>query len=67
MAKLATLTLVYDPDRGVKLASENCTMDGAEMILHKALAVVERELLAARLGAPTAGGLIIAGAIPRES
>jgi len=67
MGKVRTVTVVFDDDRGMQVQTDNCPPDGAEMLLLKALASVQRELMAQRLGAPTAAGLIIAKGLPIES
>lgn len=57
--------LLLSDERGLVLKSEtNASADYAELMLLKALAIVQRELLAARLGAPTPSGLVVAGRLP---
>ncbi len=65
MAKVRRVIVTYDDDVGLQVKSEEATPATAAMLLHAALEAVRVELLAARLGAPSQSGIVLAGR-PRE-
>jgi hypothetical protein len=54
-----TLTVVYDPELGVRFDAGRTPLLLVEVMLGSALDAVRRELLAQRLGAPPRGGAIV--------